>query len=378
MNKHKTPLEISKKAYAAILKTYELEHQLSLVSSKIEEESKRATDSIQQLSSLIRQLIDHQEQTRQDIQNLKEQNQALQDDNRYLAKMNQLDFEALFSNRQEDTEAMKRRFVENLKPATGYMRTLQKGNAKLLKKFTELCKKHNFTYWLQSGTLLGAIRHKGFVPWYDDVDVAMFRDDIKRLKKILESDETYTITLIYDYYCKSRQIRFRTKNPQNPCFLDVYIYDYGDDSSEEAWAMWHEQKAKVVDFFEQSTDKHVQIWREKGYLTENNPSAQYIEQVLQSLVPEPPEPKSKKSKAVIWGLDNFSVKWRRLFDWNLIFPTTKLNFEDSQYEAPHEYMKYVERQYGDIYQLPLDIVTHFQHVDQKNINTDAINEYLQQ
>lgn len=43
----------------------------------------------------------------------------------------------------------------------------------LVKIFDKECKKHNITYWLNSGNLLGAIRHKGFIPWDDDVDVAM-------------------------------------------------------------------------------------------------------------------------------------------------------------------------------------------------------------
>ena len=51
----------------------------------------------------------------------------------------------------------------------------------LLLEFDEVCRRHNLTYFLAGGTLLGAIRHHGFVPWDDDVDVYMLRDDFERL-----------------------------------------------------------------------------------------------------------------------------------------------------------------------------------------------------
>lgn len=51
----------------------------------------------------------------------------------------------------------------------------------LLKTFTDVCVRHNLTYWAYGGTLLGAIRHKGYIPWDDDVDVAMPREDYDTL-----------------------------------------------------------------------------------------------------------------------------------------------------------------------------------------------------
>ncbi len=52
----------------------------------------------------------------------------------------------------------------------------------LLLKFDEICKKHGLRYWLAYGTLLGAIRHGGFIPWDDDVDVCMPREDYEKLQ----------------------------------------------------------------------------------------------------------------------------------------------------------------------------------------------------
>ncbi len=54
----------------------------------------------------------------------------------------------------------------------------------LLHEFDQVCRKHNLRYYMDAGTLLGAVRHKGFIPWDDDVDVIMFRKDYNSLLKI--------------------------------------------------------------------------------------------------------------------------------------------------------------------------------------------------
>ena len=54
----------------------------------------------------------------------------------------------------------------------------------LLEKFLSFCKKHNLKCWVHAGTLLGAVRHKGFIPWDDDIDLMMLRDDYDRMCRI--------------------------------------------------------------------------------------------------------------------------------------------------------------------------------------------------
>ena len=61
---------------------------------------------------------------------------------------------------------------------------VQKANLYILKEIERICEKYKLKYMLDAGTLLGAIRHNGFIPWDDDADIAMTRSNFEAFKKI--------------------------------------------------------------------------------------------------------------------------------------------------------------------------------------------------
>lgn len=71
-------------------------------------------------------------------------------------------------------------------PDGSILRKAQLRMLDLLKFLDKICKENNIQYWLDSGTLLGAMRHGGFIPWDDDVDVCMMKEDAEKLKQIME------------------------------------------------------------------------------------------------------------------------------------------------------------------------------------------------
>ena len=71
------------------------------------------------------------------------------------------------------------------------LRDVQLSCLNIMKAFDAFCKENNLTYFLSGGTLLGAIRHKGFIPWDDDVDLMMPREDYQRMLTLDFPDERY-------------------------------------------------------------------------------------------------------------------------------------------------------------------------------------------
>lgn len=66
----------------------------------------------------------------------------------------------------------------------------------ILKEFINICEENNLTYYMYAGSLLGTIRHQGFIPWDDDLDVIMFRDDFEKFKEIFISNPHDKIKLL--------------------------------------------------------------------------------------------------------------------------------------------------------------------------------------
>ena len=78
-------------------------------------------------------------------------------------------------------------------PDGSKLRQYQAKLLEILLFFDDFCKKNNLTYWITAGTLLGAVRHQGFIPWDDDIDVCMPRSDFEKLCRIFKEDNVYVL-----------------------------------------------------------------------------------------------------------------------------------------------------------------------------------------
>lgn len=80
---------------------------------------------------------------------------------------------------------------ERFNPDGSILRRHQLRMLEMLRYIDKVCRENGIRYWLSSGTCLGAVRHGGFIPWDDDVDIEMLKADYLKLKPILEKDNKY-------------------------------------------------------------------------------------------------------------------------------------------------------------------------------------------
>lgn len=129
-----------------------------------------------------------------------------------------------------DQAALRARF----NPDGSQLRRQQLRMLDILLEVDRICKKHHIPYWLSSGTLIGAARHQGFIPWDDDLDIEMLWPDYKRLMKILPQELPDTMALqnqetdpnYYFFYAKVRDRRslLEENNPYGTPWREQGIY----------------------------------------------------------------------------------------------------------------------------------------------------------
>ena len=76
---------------------------------------------------------------------------------------------------------------KNLKPSKEYIDDVHKYTLEILDFVDKICEENNINYTLDCGTLIGAIRHKGFIPWDDDADISLTRNDYDKLLRVLKN-----------------------------------------------------------------------------------------------------------------------------------------------------------------------------------------------
>ena len=119
-------------------------------------------------------------------------------------------------------------------------------------EFERICKKHNLHYYLAGGTILGAVRHKGFIPWDDDMDITMPRPDYDKFIKIAKKELSPEFVLDKDCvpFCHNRieykDTKFDTYWRDGGVFLDILALDGSPDDA-KARAR-HEAKTKFWRF----------------------------------------------------------------------------------------------------------------------------------
>ena len=235
----------------------------------------------------------------------------------------------------------------------------------LLNEFVSICEENNLTYFLTAGTLLGAVRHKGFIPWDDDIDVAMPRKDYEIFLDLYENvKETNYYVLSYRShnragnfckhfakFCKKDTVfaeSYRTSDGYPGIFIDIFPFD-------NCVYFIAPIQTILIKFF-------LNIYRLKNntILTKKKIKLLiakmfafffpliFIEDMHKNLYLLFNE---HKTRHISFFSGRYGYK-RETHKYDIIFPLTKVLFEGKHYNAPNNWDSFLRTLYGSYMELP--------------------------
>ncbi len=252
---------------------------------------------------------------------------------------------------------------------------LQKAHRRMLQmmvEFDRICRENGLQYWLDSGTLLGAVRHKGFIPWDDDVDICMMRADYERLVQLAdtfpETMELQTRELTpkaYTYLplpCKIRDKRtviksFYKSHDEGGLFLDIFPMDYYNGRFTDRLFK------KTFRFLTRLNDCELNpsSFGKKMAALFAPVSHACLRLMLRIASLKIACKKNKVSDVVMYGLD---TSWNRYHRYDTIFPLKETAFEGMPFKIPGDSDRYLRTLYGPDYMMPppLEAIKNKRHL----------------
>lgn len=319
------------------------------------------------------------------------------------AERSKLRMEALMKRAYpEDSPAEIRRRIFSLMPeAEGDARIMQKANAKLMFELDSICQKAGLPYWTAYGSLVGTLSRNGFIPWDDDIDICMMREDVEKLQSLCDADPNYQLTLVYDGYVFCRQLRFSSRNENIPCFIDVSIWDWAASSSKENDDQYRNLRLELMGTFGEKMES-LPYWKERGLLysaesgevaqgisisrKDQNDSLAYLEiEAIEGLFQEYRNIAYEKgilcdkanATAVAYGIDNiYDAPWRRtLWPLSMMLPAKPHLFENGSINVPNDAIAVADECYPGWPYLPNDILGH-SHFTENAFSDPAVRDAL--
>lgn len=231
---------------------------------------------------------------------------------------------------------------------------LRKGQLRMLdilKCVDSICRKYNIPYWLSSGTLLGAVRHGGFIPWDDDLDIEMLREDYNKLLPILKNELPSDYILqdnknenFYPHlFVKVRDLKSEIKESDKfsfkyqGVFIDIFPL-------EKSFYSLFYISSKLYNIFCYRFCNVKKVFKFNLYVLNHVifPIFRFISKFNNS-----------QTLRHTYGMNFFKERKK-----NEIFPLVEIQFEDSFFFAPNNYEAYLTRMFGEYMKIPTNKVFH--------------------
>lgn len=237
-------------------------------------------------------------------------------------------------------------------PEGSELRRLQMRMLDILIVVDEICRRHDIPYWIEGGTLLGAVRHGGFIPWDDDLDIALMRKDYVKLLKCLKNElpacyklQTHeTDKHYYSMLAKIRDVNSEIKEIGEYDTLYTYRGIYIDIFSEEPVYPLLSKISSYLIYLVRSVAADKRYFWGKSIFTAILFAVSRISNSAFRLLGKIKKP------AVISHTYGLYSKLRGNRD--MFFPLSEIVFENHHFKAPNQIDAYLRSVYGNYMELP--------------------------
>ena len=267
----------------------------------------------------------------------------------------------------------------------GTLRDIQLLYVELLRFVDNVCKKHEINYWLDGGTLLGAVRHGGFIPWDDDVDLTMLRKDYNKLLEVLPLEISK-----HDYFKENCGLTLLIEGQKNyfSDFKSVYDVDnkegyLNDDNFSFLQIAWLKPYVKI-DFFPKDFLETEKIsFFKKNYVSNKYKFNQKVKKGEYLFFKKLNEFNDKfgfvlnETPQFADSFDVIPLAPVRIFETSKTFPLNKISFEGYEFNCPNDVDYYLSLIYGKNFRdLPKVNETHnmADFVENQFASVDEMNE----
>jgi lipopolysaccharide cholinephosphotransferase len=248
---------------------------------------------------------------------------------------------------------------------------------RILKIVDYICNKHNIGYWLHGGTLLGAVRHGGFIPWDDDLDIAMTREDYNSFLSLAKEElpeDLFLQNLETTKYAGNTWTQIKDRKSfiniregsqfHQGLYLDIFPMDsYSENFFKRNF---HERLLKTLYVYIYAINSPLKKpFLRKSYLAKNLMKitlktvffgcAVFNKQVVYKLNLKRREriiKSMEKNPKTNYGFGADTLNWKNIYKAEHIFPLKKIKFEDGEFSAPNNCEAYLTNSYGSSYMTP--------------------------
>lgn len=253
------------------------------------------------------------------------------------------------------------------------LKAIQQTELRILKEFIRICEKYDLRYYLVEGSLLGAVRHEGMIPWDDDIDVALFREDYEKFLQIAPQElrhpyecRNFALTKGYIEYITQLvdtttliESPYRREVEVKPLWVDIFVID-GMPA-----AGWKQKLQK----FRLLYRKLMLMWSDLDHFVVRRNNRPLYEKVLIRVgnlchtgAILSTNRQLRKMDAAMKKCDphktGMTVNFMSEYKWRSVFPTDYYGegrlvpFEDFTARIPVQAEKILSSIYGDYMQLP--------------------------